>query len=70
MVSVKIVRESSGNPVASCRVTVWYGGSTVRHTNEKGIAHFEDIPPGKRSVYVEGVDMGEKDLSGETVIYI
>lgn len=70
MVSVKVVRESTGNPVRGSRVVVWCGGSTERSTDEKGLAHFEDIAPGRHTVYVDGADKGIQDLSGVTVIYI
>ena len=70
MVSVKVVSESSGNLVKGSRVVVWCGGSTERYTDEKGMAHFENISPGSHSVYVDGVDKGVFALSGVTVVYI
>ncbi len=70
MVSIKVARASTGNPVHGSRVVVWCGGSTERSTDEKGLAHFENISPGQHSVYVDGADKGVQDLSGVTVIYI
>ncbi len=70
MVSVKVVREASGNVVNGSRVTVWCGGSTVKYTDEKGLAHFENISPGSHSVSVDGVDKGVFALSGVTVVYV
>jgi hypothetical protein len=70
MVSIKVVNEQTGNVAASIRVAVYYGGNYVEYTDSKGLAHFNDVPPGRHTVYVDGKDMGVNDLSGTTVFYI
>lgn len=75
MVSVKVVRKSSGNPVEGAKVALGIsellrGGVTsgVR-TDSRGEAHF-DIKPGRGKVFVNGSTEHEGHLSGRIVIYI
>ena len=70
MISIKVVRASTGNPVQGARVGVWQGGLYETMTDDKGLAHFEKVSPGSHTVYIDSVKQDEQHLSGITVIYI
>lgn len=70
MVSIRLVRQSTGAVIAKTEVTVWQGGGYRATTNDQGIAHFENVTPGRHTVYAEGKDLGEHHLEGTTVLYL
>jgi protocatechuate 3,4-dioxygenase beta subunit len=69
MVSIKLIRASTGNPVKQTDVRVWQGGAYTAATSNEGIAHFESVSPGRYPVSAEGKELGEYQLEGLTVVY-
>ncbi len=70
MVSIHLVRQSTGTSVTKTEVTVYQGGNYKATTNDQGVAHFPDVSPGRRRVYAEGRDLGDHDIEGLYVVYI
>ena len=70
MVSIMVVSEATGNVVYMSRVVVYSGGNYEQYTDEKGLAHFENISPGNHTVYVDDKEKGVLHLSGTTPVYI
>ncbi|MBB6053961.1 hypothetical protein [Armatimonas rosea] len=70
MVSIKVVSEATGSVVRGSRVVVYSGGNHVQYTDDKGLAHFEDVSPGSHTVYIDGKEKGVLYLSGITPVYI
>lgn len=75
MITIKVVSQSSGNPVKNSKVTLGFdglftGGTTdSQYTDSNGEAHF-DTEPRKGTVYVDGRDKHNGHLSGRVVVYI
>jgi len=75
MVTVRVIRKSSGKPVKGKKValginSLFSGGVTRGEwTDSTGDAHF-DIKPGQGKVYVSGAKEFEGHLSGRIVVYI
>ncbi|HEX8072570.1 MAG TPA: hypothetical protein VF546_21660 [Pyrinomonadaceae bacterium] len=75
MVTVKVVRQSSGDPIKGKRVAlsidaVFSGGVTdSQWTDYNGEAHF-DVKPNQGKVFVDGSTEYEGHLSGRIVVYI
>ncbi|HEX8070742.1 MAG TPA: hypothetical protein VF546_12375 [Pyrinomonadaceae bacterium] len=75
MVTVKVVRRSSGDPVKGKKVAlgidaIFSGGVTDRQwTDSNGEAHF-DVKPNHGKVFVNGSTEYEGYLSGRIVVYI
>ena len=70
MVSIKVVSEATGNVVRGSRVVVYSGGNHEQYTDDKGLAHFENVSPGSHTVYVDGKEKGVIHLSGTIPVYI
>lgn len=75
MVTVKVVRRSSGDPVKGKKVAlgigaIFSGGVTdSQWTDSNGEAHF-DVKPNQGKVFVNGSKEYEGYLSGRVVVYI
>lgn len=75
MVTVKVVRKSSGDPAKGKKVAlsisaVLSGGVTRGEwTDSNGEAHF-DVKPNHGKVFVDGSTKYEGHLSGRIVVYI
>ena len=73
MITVKVVRQSSGKPAEGVEVSLSFGfgrGVTDRErTNSNGEAHF-DADNGDGKVYVDGSQKHSGHLSGRVVVYI
>jgi len=75
MVTVKVVRRSSGDSVKGKKVSLKLDhtiGSNVtgsEWTDSNGEAHF-DVKPNHGKVYVDGSSEYEGHLSGRVVVYI
>lgn len=75
MITIKVVRESTGKPVSGASVSVgldgfFSGGVTSRQlTDSSGEAHF-DVDPGPGSVYVDGSTKYKGRVSGRVVVYV
>ncbi len=75
MVTVKVIRRSSGEPVKGKKVTLgisalFSGGITSSEwTDSDGEAHF-DVKPNQGKVFVDGSTKYEGHLSGRVVVYI
>jgi hypothetical protein len=75
MVTVKVIRQSSGDPVKGKKVAlgidaIFSGGVTnSQWTDSNGEAHF-DVKPAQGKVFVEGSIEYEGHLSGQIVVYI
>ena len=73
MITVKVVRQSSGNPAVGEEVSLGFGfgrGVTGRErTDSNGEAHF-DADNGEGEVYVNGSQKHKGYLSGRVVVYI
>jgi hypothetical protein len=75
MITVKVVRRSSGNPVKGKKVAlgidaIFSGGVTKGEwTDSNGEAHF-DVKPNHGKVFVDGSSEYEGYLSGRIVVYV
>jgi hypothetical protein len=75
MVTVKVIRRSSGDPVKGKKVAlginaIFSGGVTnSQWTDSNGEAHF-DVKPNQGKVFVDGSTEYEGYLSGRIVVYI
>lgn len=75
MVTVKVIRRSSGDPVKGKKVALgidafFSGGVTKgQWTDSNGEAHF-DVKPNQGKVFVDGSTEYEGYLSGRIVVYI
>ncbi len=74
MVAVKVVWESTGQPVQGSRVAIWLSGfsggvTNEEYTNDNGEAHF-DVDTGQGEVYVDGSTKYKGRVSGRVVVYI
>ena len=75
MVTVKVIRKSSGEPAKGKKValgiehTIGTGMTHGEWTNSDGEAHF-DVKSGRGKVYVDGSKKHEGNLSGRVVVYI
>lgn len=73
MITVKVVRQSSGKPAEGVEVSLGFGfgrGVTNRErTDKNGEAHF-DADNGEGKVYVDGSQKHSGYLSGRVVVYI
>lgn len=75
MITVKVIHQSSGNPVKGRKVALginalFSGGVTHGEwTDSNGEAHF-DVKPNQGKVFVDGSTKYEGHLSGRIVVYI
>lgn len=71
MVTVKVVRRSSGDSVKGKKVAlkVPSGVTSDQWTDSNGEAHF-DVSPNHGKVFVDGSTEYEGHLSGRIVVYI
>lgn len=74
MVSVKVVRTSTGKVVEGVRVGLGFDGifrgmAKDQYTNSDGEAHF-DNDPGDGDVYVDGMSKFNGRIQGKVVVYI
>lgn len=75
MITVKVVRRSSGDPVKGKKVAIgidsfFSGGVTKgKWTDANGEAHF-DVKPSQGKVFVDSSTEYEGYLSGRIVVYI
>jgi uncharacterized protein YfaS (alpha-2-macroglobulin family) len=71
MVTVKVIRRSSGDPVKGKKVAlkVPLGVTNSEWTDSNGEAHF-DVKPADGKVFVDGSTEHEGHLSGRIVVYI
>lgn len=74
MITIKVVRESTGHPVKGSRVTAGFSGfsrgiTNHEYTDDKGEVHF-DVDPGQGEVYVDGSTKYKGRISGRIVVYI
>jgi uncharacterized protein YfaS (alpha-2-macroglobulin family) len=71
MVTVKVVRRSSGDPVKGKKVALGLslGVTNSQWTDSSGEAHF-DVKPAHGKVFVDGSTEYEGHLSGRMVVYI
>ncbi len=73
MVTVQIIKSSTGNPVKNARIVLGIngGGNTqAEYTDANGEVHFPRIKPCKGQVYVNGRTKLTGRLEGRMVIYI
>lgn len=74
MVSVKVIRQSSGKPESGAKVALGFDGfsrgvTSDQWTDSNGEAHF-DAEPGNGKVFVSGHTEYDGYLSGQVVVYI
>lgn len=75
MITVKIIRKSSGDPIKGKMVALGidalFSGGVTRSewTDSDGEAHF-DLKPSQGKVFVDGSNKYERHLSGRIVVYI
>lgn len=74
MVTVQVMKQSTGKPVKNARVHIIFDGfgrgiSRKYPTDASGEAHL-DCDPGKGKIYVNGDRKFDGDVSGRTVVYI
>lgn len=75
MVTIKVVRNSSGDPIKGKKIAlgidaVFSGGVTKGEwTDSNGEAHF-DVKPNHGKGFVDGSTKHEGHLSGRVVVYI
>lgn len=74
MVSVKVLRKSTGRPVKSARVAISFDGwtrgmSKTQYTDADGEAHFSN-DPGNGTIYVNGSTVYKGKIQGMKHIYI
>lgn len=71
MVTVKVVRRSSGEPAKGKKVSLGMstGVTSGEWTDSSGDAHF-DVTPNHGKVFVDGSKEHEGHLSGRIVVYI
>jgi hypothetical protein len=71
MVSVKVIRKSSGDPAKGKKVALGMpnGVTSGEWTDSGGEAHF-DVRPNQGKVFVDGSKEHEGYLSGRIVVYI
>ncbi len=74
MVTVMVVRQSTGKPVDGIRVSVGFDGlfrgmSKEEYTNNNGEAHFNN-DPGDGEIFVDGMCEFKGRIEGKKVIYI
>lgn len=73
MISVQVIRRTTGKAIKGAKVAVSFKGllrgmSKKKNTDSKGIAHF-DNSPGHGTIFVDGKNEFEGKISGLTVIY-
>ncbi len=74
MITVKVISQSSGNPVEGKRVSLVFGGIfeagvISENSDSNGEAHF-DTKPREGEVHVDGSKKHKGHLSGRVVVYI
>ncbi|MBU0655279.1 MAG: AAA family ATPase [Gammaproteobacteria bacterium] len=74
MVTIQVVRKSTGKPVQGERVTLSFDGllrgmSKPAHSDSRGLANF-DNKPGTGTVFVNGKSVYKGRIEGTTVVYI
>ena len=71
MVTVKVIRKSSGEPAKGKKVALGMpnGVTSGEWTDSRGEAHF-NVKPNHGKVYVDGSKREEGHLSGKIVVYI
>ena len=74
MITVKVVRQSSGDSVQGKRVSLSFdaigrGSTNAEYTDRNGEAHF-NVENGQGKVYVDGSTVHRGQLSGRIVVYI
>ncbi len=71
MVTVKVIRKSSGDPAKGKKVALGVSNGITggEWTDSSGEAHF-DVRSGHGKVYVDGSKKHEGHLSGRIVVYI
>ena len=74
MVTVQVVKQSTGKPEKNARVHIIFHGfgrsiSRTYPTDANGEAYL-DCDPGKGKIYVNGNPKYDGDVSGRTVVYI
>lgn len=73
MITVKVIRESTGSPIKGARVALGFsslgrGVTSNEYTDDEGEAHF-DADNGDGKVFVNGSTEYEGYLQGRLVIY-
>lgn len=77
MITIKVIRKTTGLPEKNHRVYIARGGpqtlglrsSKINWTNERGETQF-DMPPGPGIVNVDGANLHVGHLEGRIVVYI
>lgn len=74
MISVKVVRSSTGKPVEGSRVILGFEGvfrgvSKGHYTDSNGEVHFEN-DPGEGVIFVDGTQEFKGRIEGRRVVYL
>lgn len=71
MITVKVIRQSSGDPIQGKKVSLKlaHGVTDSEFTDRNGEAHFDNTPANGK-VFVDGSTVHEGYLSGRVVVYV